>query len=385
MDFAQISINKTEVPQSALDIDVKTRSNLFSWNGQFSPQFVEALLNKYSSKDDFVIDPFVGSGTTLYECSRKGLSAYGTEINASAYYMAKTYEFSNLDLADRLSIISKINSFISSLDNNILEELALEVNNNKDSIYGNVLSLLVVLLDVFNNEVSLDLVKNKWKHLTDNLLKIPYSFNTVKADRSDSRHLNLDDNTADLLVTSPPYINVFNYHQKYRRSVEALGFNVLSIAKSEFGSNRKNRGNRLLTVIQYCIDMALSMKEASRVCKNNSRMIYVVGRESKVLGYSFCNSELIYNIGTKIFDFGFMVRQERVFKNRFGQMIYEDILHFKNKKTIISDTSIIAEARNIAVEMLKDKLYYSDNKNKELLLEAINKKDTVKKSEELII
>lgn len=35
---------------------------------------------------------------------------------------------------------------------------------------------------------------------------------------------------ATLLITSPPYINVFNYHQKYRRSVEALGYDVLAIA-----------------------------------------------------------------------------------------------------------------------------------------------------------
>lgn len=122
---------------------------------------------------------------------------------------------------------------------------------------------------------------------------------------------------ATLLITSPPYINVFNYHQKYRRSVEALGYDVLAIAKNEFGSNRKNRGNRLLTVIQYCIDMALSFKEVIRTCRDGARMIYVVGRESNVLGYSFCNSRLIFEIATQIFEIPFLLRQERVFKNRF--------------------------------------------------------------------
>ena len=52
---------------------------------------------------------------------------------------------------------------------------------------------------------------------------------------------------------------MFNYHQKYRRSVEALDCNILAIARSEIGSNRQNRGNRFLTVIQYCLDPGLFM------------------------------------------------------------------------------------------------------------------------------
>ena len=46
--FEKIPIDKTSIPQGELDIDNKTRSNLFAWNGQFSPQFVEALLNHYN-------------------------------------------------------------------------------------------------------------------------------------------------------------------------------------------------------------------------------------------------------------------------------------------------------------------------------------------------
>ena len=73
----------------------------------------------------------------------------------------------------------------------------------------------------------------------------------------------------------------------------------------------------MLTVIQYCIDMALSFKEVIRTCRDGARMIYVVGRESNVLGYSFCNSRLIFEIATQIFEIPFLLRQERVFKNRF--------------------------------------------------------------------
>ena len=213
---------------------------------------------------------------------------------------------------------------------------------------------------------------------------MPVSDKEIKVDMGDARQLNLTSNTATLLITSPPYINVFNYHQKYRRSVEALGYDVLAIAKNEFGSNRKNRGNRLLTVIQYCIDMSLSLKEAVRVCQPNARMIYVVGRESNVLGYSFCNSELIYNIATEIFELPFLLRQERVFKNRFGQMIFEDILHFENdkKNLLLDDELIIERARSIATRMLKEKAeMMPESKNIEFIFEAIDKAEKVNKSE----
>ena len=383
--FSNIPIDHDVINQSELNIDGKTRSNMFAWNGQFSPQFIETLLSYYAEDNYFVVDPFVGSGTVLCECARKGLRSYGIELNASAYYMAKTYEVANLSIEERTALITSIDFLLKSINNeqNIIPSI-LSYIKEFNNVQSNILSTLIVLMDVFNNEISFEVLYKKWMNLQTIIRNIPFSASRISVERGDSRHLGIDNDCADLLITSPPYINVFNYHQKYRRSVEYLGYDVLSIAKSEFGSNRKNRGNRFLTVIQYCIDMALSLKEAIRVCKPNARMIYVVGRESSVLGYSFCNSELIYNIATQIFDMELIIRQERAFKNRFGQIIYEDILNFENSNDyLIEDAEIIERGRKIAVDMLYEK-YQSSNeetKNRDLLLEAINKSENVKSSE----
>lgn len=43
IDFDKIPINRDEILQSKLNIENKTRSNLFNWNGQFSPQFIEVF------------------------------------------------------------------------------------------------------------------------------------------------------------------------------------------------------------------------------------------------------------------------------------------------------------------------------------------------------
>lgn len=384
--YRNIPINRTIIDQGSLDIDIKVRSNLFSWNGQFSPQFVEALLTHFADSSDVVIDPFVGSGTTLCESARKGIRAYGMELNASAYYMAKTYELANCSFEARKAIVDTIDSILDEIliSENILPIITQHIQKNKDNRISRVLSTLVVLLDLFNNDLSLDVMKKKWESLKKIITEIPFSQREINVDMGDARRLKLADNTGTILITSPPYINVFNYHQKYRRSVEALGYDVLAIAKNEFGSNRKNRGNRLLTVIQYCIDMALSLKEAIRVCQPQSRMIYVVGRESNVLGYSLCNSELIYNIGVEIFNLPFLLRQERMFKNRFGQMIYEDILHFENNKENLDldDCCIIEMARHIASRMLEEigKLM-PESKNIEFIYDAINKAEKINQSE----
>ena len=386
MRFCDIPIDTTQIGQAELNIETKTRSNLFAWNGQFSPQFVEAILKKYSTSNSFVVDPFLGSGTTLYECSRLGIAAYGTELNASAYYMSKVYEFSNLTPTEKLFILDKMEAIIREAirDDNAINKILSSTQSENSQAVKDTLSLLVILLDLYQGEPDENEILKKWYKIKDIIWDLPFCKNKISAQHGDARNILLPDDTADLLLTSPPYINVFNYHQKYRRSVEALGFNVLNLAKSEFGSNRKNRGNRLLTVVQYCIDMALSISEASRVCKNDARLIYVVGRESSVLGYSFCNSELIYELATQIFGLEFDIRQERVFKNRFGQMIYEDILHFKNKKQIsaVSHEEIRRKSILIAKRVLEEKIEPSTKpENIDFILSAIKSIDRIRASE----
>lgn len=384
--FEQIPIDKMSIPQGELNIDNKTRSNLFAWTGQFSPQFVETLLNYYAVKDDIILDPFAGSGTTLGEAARKGISAYGIELNPSAYYMAKIYELANKPILKREKLIQETEEILASIlqTEQILPTLIERIEHDHSSELSTLLCALVVLLDLFNNPLSLTLLFTKWEALKNTVLKLPYTDAEIHMDMGDSRHFSHQVKKATLLITSPPYINVLNYHQKYRRSVETLGFDVLAIAKKEIGSNRKNRSNRLLTVIQYCIDMALSIKEAIYSCSPKARMIYVVGRESNVLGYSFCNSRLIYEIATEIFQLPLLLRQERVFKNRFGKMIYEDILHFENIQSEITlcDKDIEAAAREIAVRILLEKVQLLPNsKNIDFLNKAIEKAETVQRSE----
>ena len=126
---------------------------------------------------------------------------------------------------------------------------------------------------------------------------LPYSQKKVMVELEDARNFGHKyKNLVDLVITSPPYINVFNYHQNYRGIIECFGYNVLKVAASEIGSNRKHRSNRFKTVVQYSIDMGHVLLSISSALKIGGRMIFVVGRESMVRKTPFYNSRIIEDI-----------------------------------------------------------------------------------------
>ncbi|MGC9049154.1 MAG: DNA methyltransferase [Patescibacteria group bacterium] len=54
---------------------------LHPYLGKFIPQLVEVFLKHYFRKGDFILDPFMGSGTTLIEANVLGMSSAGIEIS----------------------------------------------------------------------------------------------------------------------------------------------------------------------------------------------------------------------------------------------------------------------------------------------------------------
>lgn len=372
----------TEIPRRLLDIEDKSRSNLFAWRGQFSPQLIETLIEAYCPADATILDPFAGSGTVLYEAARMGRMSYGFELNPSAWTFSKLYEFANVPNDLREEAIRELRTGIDKqfpiviFSEEILppEELESRITRIAASISDHAKILcnaLVVLLDVFKNRVSADLVQSKFMALADLIRKLPYSDKLITADLQDARSLPLESHSVDFVITSPPYINVFNYHQNYRRSVEILGWDVLRVARSEIGSNRANRGNRFLTVVQYCIDMASVLQELARVVRPGGRMVWVVGYESRVLGVPFHNAKIVEELSEQTGMFELVIRQKRVFQNRFGQDIREDVLNLERVSYSNSPALPDSVGRDVALSALQEGRPSVAAKNRRLLDEAI--------------
>lgn len=384
--FSDAVVDRVEVPQDKLNIVRKKRSNPLKWRGQFSPQLVEVLLDNYSSATDVILDPFVGSGTVLWEAAKRGNVVYGSEINPAAFMLSSLYSFVNVQPELRNAALSNVDMLLIEIfppplfarSQSTTDAIDLKVGlkrllaNVDDNIEARLVRALIILLDLYQPNLTVSKVLNTWRRIKDLISGLPSSETTVTVFHADARSIPKSNNSIDLVITSPPYINVFNYHQQYRASVEFLDFNPLEVAKSEIGSNRKNRGNRFLTVIQYCLDMAQCFAELQRLCKRDSRIIFVVGRRSAVRGVSFYNGEILADVILRSFEAGLVLRQERVFRNRFGQDIYEDILHFSLSGSKLTDEEqYLTSARSVANKVLMFALERSNDETSVGLRHAI--------------
>jgi len=246
--YSKTPLNTNEIPQIDLDITNKFRSNPLKWNGQFSPQLVQVLLKNYATSNSVLFDPFLGSGTVLLEAGFSRIPAYGTEINPAAIVLAQTYEFVNVPIDQRRHHLDEVFHHLQIFQNfewgangshdpeyikSKLTEFPLLVN---ERLQHQLLETLIALLDFHKSGLSEKKVFTVWNKLKKHILELPFSQQPIELFHSDARQTPLTDSSVNLVITSPPYINVFNYHQQYRASMEALNWDLLRIARSEFGS-----------------------------------------------------------------------------------------------------------------------------------------------------
>jgi len=340
-----VPLDRRTITQAKLNIDAKVRSNLLPWNGQFTPQLVHALLEAYATRGARVLDCFVGSGTVLAEAGGLGLSAIGTEINPAAFHLAQIYTYINAQQAEREVVLRELDDQLHGVfdssplfgvcaedlsdHESVKRSLVATWRSEKRSLRRRLLEALIVLADFYRPGLTTNRIVAIWAKLRALIRELPFSAQKIEVANCDARRLPLPEGSIDLVLTSPPYINVFNYHQQYRASVERMGWDLLRVARSEIGSNRKHRGNRFLTVVQYCLDIADTLMELRRVCAPSARIVFVVGRESNVRKTPFYNGDIVTRLGTQCAGLAAEARQERVFRNKFGSMIYEDIIHFR--------------------------------------------------------
>ena len=368
--YATTFLDRKSVPQANLDIASRQRTNLLPWVGQFSPQLVEELLVAYGQRAGTVMDPFAGSGTSLVEAARLGKIAWGSDINPAAVILAGVYRLINMSLDGRKAALESLGNRLFQVvgppdrrlflgpstlaSNQARQEYALVRlwSESRTEVSRVLAAALVVLCDFYRKDLSVAKIHKTWLRLAETVQSLPVSSEPVVVHQADARALPAESNSVDLVLTSPPYINVHNYHQRFRRSVEAIGWNVLNIAPSEIGSNRQNRGNRFVTVIQYALDMALAIREMARVARPEARLVLVLGRESTVRRVPFFNGELVAELAVRGVGLENERRQERQFVNRFGKKIREDILHFRTSSYIPDQEFCLAVARDVAGQTL---------------------------------
>lgn len=127
----------------------------------------------------------------------------------------------------------------------------------------------------------------------------------VIVQRGDARSLALDDNSVDLIITSPPYLNAIDYLRGHKMSLIWLGHDIpelRQIRSNSIGAERALEGDALkdvddmvrtvketvdypeklplATITRYAHDLTLFSSELFRVCKAGAEVVTVIGNST---------------------------------------------------------------------------------------------------------
>jgi len=87
------------------------------YHGNFIPQIPNQLIQRYTKKDEIVFEPFMGSGTTLFECENLQRKYIGLDINP------QMIEYVNTQMQDNLIYQDYSINLCNSLDSNLVDKV----------------------------------------------------------------------------------------------------------------------------------------------------------------------------------------------------------------------------------------------------------------------
>lgn len=91
-----------------------------NYHGNFAPQVPDHLIRRYTEEDDVVVDLYMGSGTTLYECERLKRNVIAFDINPEILEYAR----------NKMSDCSDIRCFINECDVTDSEKFSETIGGN---------------------------------------------------------------------------------------------------------------------------------------------------------------------------------------------------------------------------------------------------------------
>ena len=299
--------------------------SLHPYPAKYIPQIPALIIEKLSSTGDRVLDPFCGSGTTLVEAVLRGRHGYGVDSNDLAVKIARAkscrlgddLENSLKSFHARLGQAQRgsTSTFCDDLPSPVIPDF-----KNREHWFTEDASTDLGLIRALINEESVP--------DTRNIIEVVFSSIIVKCSRQDSdtrwravdRHYSpgtaitlmagkleaaiqamkdlckeregdseahvflsdarkmdpVDRRSMDLIVTSPPYLNSFDYYLYHKLRTFWLDIDHRPIQEREIGSRNKhcdlNEG-----VDTFVNSMLACSREFARVLKPKGLACLVVG------------------------------------------------------------------------------------------------------------
>jgi len=287
-----------------------------SYPARFIPQIPLTFIRLFTKESDTILDPMCGCGTTLVEAFLNNRNSIGNDFNPLAVLISKvkttlipetefrylenkfnqTKRYLDLDyrrIEERANnlpnrTVSKIfnKAVIGKLE--AIKEMILELKDeghNDLCDFGRV-ALSAAIWSLVENGNGLDVENNfikKVQAMKKELLemaKIISKLPKIELIKGDARKLKVDDESVDLIVTSPPYVNALDYYRVHMYNMLWLGIDFDLFRKHEIGGHSHFIMNRFRLLTEYLGDMLRAMIEMNRVLKKNKLCAIVVGNSS---------------------------------------------------------------------------------------------------------
>ncbi len=296
--------------------------SLHPYPAKFPPQIPKKILESYATKGQTVLDPFCGSGTTLVEARIFGANAIGVDVNGLAVLLSKVKA---TPLSDEQ--FSAIEKFLSEIDEtifkwkfsyrpeikikkfegqdhwfqkNVSEEITFILNKisfQKDSNVQNFLKIVLssIIVRVSNQESDTRFaavqknipdcftLEQFYKRAREYSLRMREFSNVVhhntelKVFNADSRNLDfISNNSIDIIITSPPYANTYDYYLYHKFRKRWLDLDVKFAQYNEIGSRREYSSLKEKKE-KWNEDLIKCFKEMGRVLKPCHFAFIVIG------------------------------------------------------------------------------------------------------------
>lgn len=351
------------------------------WRGQASPDFVGKLLENYATGSS-VLDPFSGSGTTLFQAQMRDLPCIGADINPAAFLISSRVQIAGISSKHRDRLVSEAQAVIAGICRNRFRSVEAQIDYQRmPEITGLklVVSLAVMAGLGSTGQYAPEKIATGFSKISRMVEAFHAKSITCQSLLCDARQLDIADGSVGLVLTFPPALTNILYYRNYRSAVELLGWKPRESALSEIGSNGKISQNTFFSVIQYCLDMHQVLLESSRVLENGGRLVLVANRSVTILGATVYVGKLLRDLLELGSKFKIFEVSERIFTDRFGRLAYQDVIVAENdkKKVDLFKTETAVASGILALEHA---LIEPNSSAKPLIKDAISKAYGVKSS-----
>jgi len=258
------------------------------YHGSFHGQMVRGLINYCNlKKGSIILDPFCGSGTTLIESKLLGFNSIGIDINPIACLNTKV----------KTELLGTPTNYLLSNNKIFLDLIYYERNypikrNFQEFLNSDIKELFYVFLYTRAISDEFYISKNKKQAFIENFLKtirVLKKFDQLKKKlelKLGESHVffndsimqleQLESDSIDAIITSPPYINLIDYIRMDIHQIISLITldRIKYLRKMSIGRDLKHQK---ITEKLYWQKIDIIFKEIHRILKLKQNFIIVIG------------------------------------------------------------------------------------------------------------